>query len=309
MKGLFSFALILAVVNVAVGADVADLDTALQNTYYACVDIDQDLNDMKKMAGINTAVSGVATGLGVGATVAGFSKSKIDKQTNQWKQELEQMIQNQNSQYENTMYQTINISGADLRQILTEHENTKALQLQKDIADAEKRSKKLGNWRTGLLAGNTTVNVVGAIMSNKNKVDSDLQHKVDNCVKNLKSLKSAIVRARIEEIDVSEAQNIYNECADYEYLDLSPITKRAKGATVSSTIGAIAAGVGTATSIAANSDKMHGDDKEKTLNVAANTLAVGSSIASATATVFNATQIAAIKKVVNVSEKCTKVLK
>ena len=312
MKVFFSFALILAVVNAANGADVVDLDTALQNTYYACVDIDQDLNDMKKMAGINTAVSGVATGLGVGATVAGFSKAKVDKKIEKWEMELNQMIQNQNNQSgDKQIYQTVNISSADLRAALVKNTSKDVNDIKNSIKDAENKSKKLGNWRTGLLAGNATTNIVGAIMANKNKVDSDLQNRVDNCAKNLRVLKNTIIQARIEGADVSEAQNIYNECADYEYIDLSPITKRAVGATISSAVGAVTAGIGVATSIAANSDnvRQNDKDKEKKLNNASNALSVGSSIASASATVFNAAQIAAIKKIVKVSEQCTKVLK
>ena len=56
-----------------------------------------------------------------------------------------------------------------------------------------------------------------------------------------------------------------------------------------------------------NSDS--GKQKEKNLNTASNVLSVGATAASVTATVFNATQIAAIKKVAKVSEACTGVLK
>ena len=54
---------------------------------------------------------------------------------------------------------------------------------------------------------------------------------------------------------------------------------------------------------------LHRVKKEKDLNIAANVLSVGATAASISATVFNATQIAAIKKVAGVSEKCTGVLK
>ena len=50
-------------------------------------------------------------------------------------------------------------------------------------------------------------------------------------------------------------------------------------------------------------------EKEKNLNTAANVLSGVTTAASATATVFNATQISAIKKVAEVAEKCTGVLK
>lgn len=60
----------------------------------------------------------------------------------------------------------------------------------------------------------------------------------------------------------------------------------------------------------ANSDKVRNDNtdsgkqKEKNLNTASNVLAGTTTVASAAATVFNATQISAIKRVVSVAEKC-----
>ena len=87
---------------------------------------------------------------------------------------------------------------------------------------------------------------------------------------------------------------------EYNYVDISKITNRAKGAMISSIVGATTGAVGTVTSAMANSNKIRNDNtdsgknKEKNLN---------------TATVFNATQISAIKKVASVAEKCTGVLK
>ena len=68
---------------------------------------------------------------------------------------------------------------------------------------------------------------------------------------------------------------------------------------------------GTITSASANSkDVRDGDsDKEKNLNTTANVLSGVTTVASATATGFNAAQISAIKKVAEVAEKCTGVLK
>ena len=83
----------------------------------------------------------------------------------------------------------------------------------------------------------------------------------------------------------------------------------------SSIVGAGTGVVGTITSALANSDKIRNDDsergqqKEKNLNTSANVLAVGSTVASATATVFNATQIKAIKDVAKVASQCSEVLK
>ena len=107
---------------------------------------------------------------------------------------------------------------------------------------------------------------------------------------------------------MSEAQSIYTACHEYDYVDITPINKRGKGALVSSAVGATTGLVGTVTSAMANTDKTRNDNtesgkqKEKNLNTAANVL-------SGAATVFNATQISAIKKVANVAAVCTGVLK
>ena len=56
-----------------------DLDVALQNTYRACINIDENLHELKVLAGINTAVTAVGTAAGAGATITGLVKSDIDK--------------------------------------------------------------------------------------------------------------------------------------------------------------------------------------------------------------------------------------
>ena len=73
--------------------------------------------------------------------------------------------------------------------------------------------------------------------------------------------------------------------------------------------------MGTILSATANSDRTRNDNtddgkqREKNLNTASNVLAGATTAASATATVFNATQINAIRRVSEIAEKCTGVLK
>lgn len=173
----------------------------------------------------------------------------------------------------------------------------------------------MGNWRTGLLAGGTATNVAGAIIAGNNKVDDDLQTQIDNCKLAVKNLRDSIMQAKFNGEDVSEANTIADACKEYDYVDISPINKQAKGAMISSVVGATTGLAGTVTSAMANTDATRNDNtdagkqKEKNLNTASNVLAGASTVASATATVFNATQISAIKKVATVAEKCTGVLK
>lgn len=52
-------------------ANALSLDDALRATYTACIGIDDELSDLKKMAGINTAITAVGTAAGAGATITG----------------------------------------------------------------------------------------------------------------------------------------------------------------------------------------------------------------------------------------------
>lgn len=294
-------------------ANVLPLDDALRATYTACVGIDDELSELKTMAGINTAITSVGTAAGVGATVTGFVKQSKDNQA----EELEKLIKELEELEKNAIYPT----DAEQQAFLAEFEQSYDIAI-KDIDGAQaeldkltKQSKKLGNWRTGLMAGATATNMAGAIIAGTNKVDSDLQTQIDNCISNVKTLQNSIMQARINGEDVSEAESIASACGEYEYVDVSKINNRGRGAMISSTVGATTGLAGTVTSATANSNKIRdarGDaaqQKEKNLNTAANVLAIGTTAASATATVFNATQISAIKKVAAVAEKCTGVLK
>ncbi|MBR3930617.1 MAG: hypothetical protein IKJ62_03490 [Alphaproteobacteria bacterium] len=288
------------------------LNDALRATYTACVGIDDELADLKTMAGINTAITSVGTATGVGATVTGLVKADKDKQI-EIKLEKLREIEQKNPDLQSTDAEWDNFESG----LKTELANAK-IEVEKYQAEIEKlnqQSKKLGNWRTGLMAGATATNAAGAIIAGTNKVDADLQTQINNCISSVASLRNSMMQARINGEDVSEAETIASACGEYEYVDVSKINNRAKGAFVSSTVGAATGLAGTITSASANSNKIReaqGDaaqQKEKNLNTASNVLAGATTVASATATVFNATQISAIKKVAAVAEKCTGVLK
>ena len=299
-RGLF-LSLLVCLCTSASFADALDLNNALQNTYKACVDIDDNLHDLKVLAGVNTAVTAVGTGLGVGATVTGFVKASKDNQA----QEVAKKI-NYNERHEEIDAFEAAFNSEEMRRLYDE--------LRED-------SKKLGDWRTGLLAGNTATNVAGAVIASRTINKDDIQGQVDACISATKDLNNAITAAKMNGEDVSEAKQIYDACREYEFIDLKPINKRGTGAMISSAIGAGLGGAGTVVSGVANSEAIRQDNKnisektdsdwkkEKDLNTAANALSVGATAASATAVVFNATQIAAVKKVAKVSESCTGVLK
>ena len=293
--------------------DILSLDDALRSTYTACVGIDDALYDLKKMAGINTAITAVGTAVGAGATVVGVVKSGKDAKAEDLEailKEIEERSKNQTSMT-NTEVSAFMAEFNDAYDTAIDNKSEAETELEKTI----QQSKKLGNWRTGLMAGSAATNLAGAIIAGTNKVDDDLEAQINACKSSLSVLRTAIMQARINGEDISEAQSIESTCSEFEYVDLSKINKRAKGAMVSSGIGAAAGLAGTLTSASANNDKVRDDNsdsgkqKEKNLNTASNVLAGASAAASATATIFNATQIKAIKQVAEVASKCTGVLK
>ena len=167
MRMLVSVFLVLGLVLPA-NADVLVLDDALRATYSACVGIDESLSDLKRMAGINTAVTGVGTAVNTGATVVGIVKANKDRDLEKLLEELraqdESISQKESSEQEFSEGTTA----------WREYRKTNPKVSEDEIAKLTKKSKSLGNWRTGLLAGGTATNVAGAIIAGTNKVDDDL---------------------------------------------------------------------------------------------------------------------------------------
>jgi hypothetical protein len=296
-------------------ADMLSLDDALRATYTACVDIDDRLHDLKVLACVNTAVTSVGTAAGVGASVTGFVKAATDNKIAQLEEQLKQYIIENNGLNISPENTDLNTFIASFEKHLKQSANKTDGKQAETISGLQEKSKKLGNWRTGLLATNTATNIAGVAISASTINKDDFQGQIDACISATKALSSAIMQARMNGEDVTEAEGIYKACTEYEYVDISPIIKRGTGALISSSVGAATGLAGTVVSGAANSNKVRNDNtdagkqKEKDLNIAANVLSVGATAASISATVFNATQIAAIKNVAGVSEKCTGVLK
>jgi len=293
--------------NMAIG-DTLPLNTALSQARIACSGISADMSDLKKMAGINTAVTGVGTVAGGVALGTGIAKADIDSDIETY----EKLLQELRDKSDRKTAEMIDENAAD--EALANMPQTEK-DFEKLIADYTQKSKTLGTIRTGTLAGAAVTDTVGTIIASQNRVDEDLQQRIDNCIRatdNLKNARSAAIAentATQQELD--KADKITKACADWKNVDLTSIDKRAKGATISGGTGAALAVAGTITSASANSDKVRdGDnDKEKSLNTASNVLAGGTTVASAVATIFNATQISAIKKAVNAADKCEEALR
>ncbi len=285
-------------------------EAAIANARINCDAISQRFKSMKTMAQINTAVTGVGTAAGAGATIVGIAKANVDK-------EIEKLI-NDVKQRESTQGNTsLNIDEGqefiDSTMALIQNTAKSAPQTSK----LEQKSKNLGNWRTGLLAGNTATNIAGTIIAANNRTDSDLRTQLNNCNQAIKDLQDSKMQAQINNADpalVQKMENIIAACRDYDTLDISKIDNKAKGATISSGVGIAVGTAGTITSAVANTDKIRKDDsdagqtKEKNLNTASNVLAAGATVASGVATVFNAQQINTLNKAQQIATQCSEAI-
>lgn len=288
-----------------------DLSVQIQATRSACSGISDAMTNLKKMAGINTAVTAVGTVTGGVALGTGIAKASVDRELEALIEKVKKLIDEKSkipvekidienrSEFDN---QLMEISGS----ISSTNEK---------ISQLEQKSKTLGNVRTGTLATTAVVDTAGTIIAVKNQVDDDLQSRIDNCVTQVKKLQTVKASAQVAETadaaDISKATQIISACRDWEYVNLTDINKKARGAAISSGTGAALAVVGTITSASANSSTVRSGenkDKEKNLNTASNVLAGGATGASAVATIFNATQIGAIKKAVATADKCEEAL-
>lgn len=289
----------------------ADLVAAIENVRATCGGIGAELSDMKKLAGITTAVTGVGTVAGGVALGTGLGKANVDKEIEEWERILQELaIEQEKAQIAFTV---INIE--DVEKSLAENPVAK-LYLDTQLQELNKKSKTLGNIRTGTLATATATNIAGAIMSGTNKVKGDLKSQIEECLASVKTLSNVRMQARIEgsatDTDLAHAEEIIRACDAWTTVDIGSINNRSTGATVSSGIGAGLGLAGTIASASANSDSVrNGDDKqkEKNLNTAANVLAGGTTVASVIATVFNATQISAVKRAATVADECEGALK
>ncbi len=310
VKGLL-FLPFLFLTSISYGASVYDIGNAISNARAACGGINLYLSEMKKMAGINTAVTGVGTVVGIGATATGIAKSAKDKEHDEIIAELEEM----GVKKIETEEELISLLAKLLEESDDQDDVSLAKELYRKKNSLEEKSKKLGNWRTGLLAVNTATNVAGTVIANKNRVDSNLYEKIDACRESIKELSAVRMQIRVsgesDETQDAVAKKIIDACGDWELVDLSSVDNRAHGATISSGVGVGAGLAGTIVSAIANSKNVRDSDngkKEKNLNAAANVLAGGATVVSGVATVFNATQINAIKKAVETADKCEEAL-
>ena len=286
-----------------------DLSAAIANARTSCGTIGAELNHMKTMAGINTAVTGVGTVAGGVALGTGIAKTGVDKEIEDLEKEIEELAQS-GAKVPVEHLTTTNDYTNQAKEFAKSYQ-----QRESELSAAEQKSKTLGNWRTGTLAGATATNIAGAVIAGTNRVRGDLKSQIDECLKSLKTLSAVRMQARIDgtatDAELARAENIVRTCENWATVDVSSINDKSTGATVSAGVGAGLGLAGTITSASANSQTVREGDanKEKNLNTAANVLAGGTTVASGVATVFNATQISAIKRAAAVADGCERALR
>lgn len=309
--------LFICAVAVPFAVHASELSDAVDNVRNSCAGISSEMNEMKKMAGINTAITGVGTVAGGVALGTGIAKVTVDKES----EELEKLI----AELDASGAKEIKTTG-ELYSVLADMFGETgvpagaeiASSLRKKQQEQTKKSKGLGNVRTGTMAGAAATNIAGAVIAGTNRVRGDLKTQINNCIAATKILSNVRMQARMNggtaDSELQQADKIVSGCSGWEIVDLSKIDNRSTGATVSSAVGATTGIVGTITSASANAEATRADNsdagkqKEKNLNTASNVLAGTTTIASGAATVFNATQIAAIKRAVAVADECEEAL-
>ncbi|MBO5833638.1 MAG: hypothetical protein J6R22_01645 [Alphaproteobacteria bacterium] len=288
---------VFALLGIMSSAQAAvDIETALNKARAACGGISEELNTMKTMAGVGTAVSAVGTVAGGVALGTGIAKAKIDK-----KLECASCP-----------------PGEEFCVVAcVEVDNEAPEQGSNEYDELAKKSETLGNIRTGTLAATTATNIAGAAVGgvNMKKARGSLTEQVSDCLASVKELSAAYGQARISrtasEEDLGRIETIVRVCDEWSTVDLSKIDNRATGAFASSVVGAATGAAGTITSALSNTDEMRmaNNQKEKNLNTASNVLAGTATVASGAATIFNATQISVIKRASTVADACEGALK
>ena len=285
------------------------LNVAIDDVRQNCADISDELADMKKMAGINTAVTGVGTAAGGVALGTGIAKAGVDRHKENISALVSQ-LESAGAKRITTQDEFVNIISRALENAGDQESRELAAALRSQRDKLAQKSQTLGNIRTGTLAANTATNIAGAAIAGSNRIKGDLQSQIDACIASVDDLTRALGQARMagtdSDADIGRAQRIVTECGMWTTVDLSPINRRARNATVASSVGAGVDLAGTIVSAMANSKPVRDDggQKEKNLNTAANVMAGGATVSSATATIFNATQISAIKRAATVADEC-----
>ena len=312
MKKISVFALASMIMfNGVAKADKVDavnnLKSKIEVVKEACSDIKSNLDSIFGLSVATTVSSGLGTVAAGGALAVGIAKAETDEEY----ESLSELYKNYKSNPTEENKKKVLNSLKDIQEYFKNMQDVSAL---------EKKSKTLGNVRTGLMVGATVTSAVSTGTSiGATLTATKLAEKMATCNKALKDLKSAKSSALAEDVEetetsVTKAGSILSACIGYDESNIETLKNLATANTIVSSIGTATAGAGTITSALANSKKVRNDDsedgkkKEKNLNTASNILAGVTMGTSGASTALSAVQISKAKKDSEMAEKCESAL-
>lgn len=291
---------------------ISSAEKLLKTTRVLCSGISDELSQVSGVAKTETAINAVGAAAGGGAVYAGLKKSQLDK-------EIETLMDKMCTGGGCSANGIKSMSDDDfVENVLTSMANMS--KLSDEIANAEKKSKTLGNWRTGLMAGNTATNIASSIVAGINMNQSDLVQHVMACNNSLTHLEQAYNNLLVSGLNPYETplmikiNKIKNNCGEIDQKDILKIENSMAGVVGIGAAGSIAGVVGTVVSAKANSNKIRNDTsetgrhKERNLNTTANVMAVAGTGTSIAGTASNAIMISKIKKLIKRAQYCEEVL-
>lgn len=298
------------------GADkpVITAEDIFNATKTVCSGISDEIAQVAKISKINTAVTAAGTAVAGGALAVGIKKSDEEERIDEIISEMcndggctpEGVAAMSDEEFWNKVVQPMG----------------QIVELQKHIEN----SKKLGNWRTGLMAGTIGTNVASAIISGLNKDQSELVQHItacNNAVKTAQDTYKQIQNNTETTLDIniiSKLDDVNTWCGNINTEDIEKIEKRMTGVMGTSIAGGVIGVVGTATSAAANADKyteqtkrVRLDQKEtetkNALNTTANVMAGANTATGLVETGLNISLITLTKRLIAQAERCEEIFK
>lgn len=279
-----------------------------------CSGISDEISKVSNISKANTAVTAVGTAVSAGALAVGIKKSQEEE-------EIEKLI--------DQICKSGGCTPEGVEKMSDEQFFNEVLQPMAELYQLQKKiekSKTLGNWRTGLMAGTIGTNLASAIMSGININQSELIQHITACneaIAGLENIETELKKAGISPIQEPIAKNINNArtwCNKINTKDVEKIENRMKGVLGTSVVGGVIGIVGTGTSAAANSDKyMAVENKvrltesekktEHALNTTANVMAGANIATGVVETGLNISLISLTKKLMQQAERCEGALK
>lgn len=302
------------------GIILSELQEVHETVQQFCGGISDRISKISGVSKANTAVSAVGTVAAGGALATGLAKAEKDKKIEKLSKEIcdvggcdpDKLEAMSDEEFFNTVFPRIVA-------LIEAGEDDKAGELIVSQADYQKelqKSKNLGNWRTGLLAGTVGTNVASAIISGLNKDQSDLIQQVVACnsavdtfgVKYNEAISLGV--NPVENAVMALFKETIDNCGVLQESDVEKIEKRMNAVMSTSIAGAAVGAVGMGTSIAANTETVRNDNsdsgkkKEKNLNTVSNVAAGLNVAAGGLETGLNASLIVLTKKLMRAAEQC-----